>query len=245
MADNNIIRSSYSFCTEKSYQSLLIDYAAGTLCTPLSCVVAAHLTLSPESRAHVEEIEKIGGSLLEEFCEPVPMTHNCLEHVLAKLTPRCNNKKNNKDISSEETHKIGGVDVPASLLKLIDCPFKKRQWKKISDGIEIYPLQKNWYMNFVLMRFAPSAHAKTHTHKGIEITLVLDGSFSDESGDYQRGEMIVMDENSQHTPTANANTGCICLSARSNPYRKLKTLACWAQNFKKEIAKSLFRPYQT
>jgi len=53
-----------------------------------------------------------------------------------------------------------------------------------------------------------------HTHKGFEITLLLQGSFSDEMGEYQRGDFIWLDGEHTHNPIS--EQGCVCLTVSSD-----------------------------
>ena len=58
-----------------------------------------------------------------------------------------------------------------------------------------------------------------HGHGGAELTLVLEGAYSDETGAYRRGDMQDVDETIEHTPVADTETGCICLIASEQPAR--------------------------
>ncbi|ASJ97245.1 MULTISPECIES: ChrR family anti-sigma-E factor [Shewanella] len=53
-----------------------------------------------------------------------------------------------------------------------------------------------------------------HTHKGFEITLLLQGSFSDEMGEYHRGDFIWLDGEHTHQPVT--QEGCVCLTVSSD-----------------------------
>ena len=53
-----------------------------------------------------------------------------------------------------------------------------------------------------------------HTHKGFEITLLLDGSFVDDDGEYQAGDFIYRDASHQHQPRS--EQGCLCLTVVSD-----------------------------
>lgn len=53
-----------------------------------------------------------------------------------------------------------------------------------------------------------------HTHSGFELTLLLDGEFSDEDGDYVAGDFIWLDGRHQHTPTT--KDGCLCYTVVSS-----------------------------
>lgn len=58
-----------------------------------------------------------------------------------------------------------------------------------------------------------------HGHKGREMTLVLQGAFSDADGRYGRGDVEIADDAVQHTPVAEAGQDCICLAATEAPLR--------------------------
>jgi putative transcriptional regulator len=60
----------------------------------------------------------------------------------------------------------------------------------------------------------------THTHKGFEITLLLQGSFEDEMGTYHAGDFIWLDSKHTHQPVT--KTGCVCLTVSSNAIRFTK-----------------------
>jgi putative transcriptional regulator len=53
-----------------------------------------------------------------------------------------------------------------------------------------------------------------HTHKGFEITLLLDGSFKDEMGEYHAGDLIWLDGEHHHSPVT--ENGCVCLTVSSD-----------------------------
>ncbi|NMM39779.1 ChrR family anti-sigma-E factor [Pseudoalteromonas arctica] len=53
-----------------------------------------------------------------------------------------------------------------------------------------------------------------HTHTGFELTLLLDGEFGDEDGDYVAGDFMWLDGRHQHTPTT--KEGCLCYTVVSS-----------------------------
>ncbi len=53
-----------------------------------------------------------------------------------------------------------------------------------------------------------------HTHKGFEITLLLQGSFEDEMGTYQAGDFIWLSDEHTHNPVT--QEGCVCLTVSSD-----------------------------
>lgn len=57
-----------------------------------------------------------------------------------------------------------------------------------------------------IVRYAPGTQFKKHTHDLGEEILVLEGVFSDETGDYPAGTYLMNPPGSSHTPFS--NTGC-------------------------------------
>ena len=58
-----------------------------------------------------------------------------------------------------------------------------------------------------------------HGHNGIELTLVLQGSFVDETDRFGVGDLEVADNDLTHVPVAGPGAPCICLAATDAPLR--------------------------
>ncbi len=68
-----------------------------------------------------------------------------------------------------------------------------------------------------LLKIRPGGSATTHTHLGDEYTVILEGSFSDESGVYSQGDFMVKGAQDKHTSVATRNRECICLAVTEGP----------------------------
>jgi putative transcriptional regulator len=58
-----------------------------------------------------------------------------------------------------------------------------------------------------------------HQHRGDEISVVLEGGFSDELGSYGPGDYIFRTEDDVHSPQADAHEDCLMLSVVSAPVK--------------------------
>jgi putative transcriptional regulator len=65
-----------------------------------------------------------------------------------------------------------------------------------------------------LLRIEAGGSIPEHTHKGYEITLLLEGSFKDDMGEYVAGDFIVLDGKHQHQPMS--ELGCLCYTVVSD-----------------------------
>lgn len=65
-----------------------------------------------------------------------------------------------------------------------------------------------------LLRIEPGGGVPEHTHKGFELTVLLAGSFHDESGEYVKGDFIMLDGSHQHHPMS--TNGCLCYTVAND-----------------------------
>jgi len=69
--------------------------------------------------------------------------------------------------------------------------------------------------NFIFME--KGGGVPEHTHRGSEMTLVVNGEFSDGLANYDSGDFMVMDGSHIHTPSTNADEGCLVFSIVDKP----------------------------
>jgi len=205
----------------EGYELLLLGYAAGILDQAQDLIVSSHLALSPAGRQFVGRCESIGGALLEHECAPVSMSHHSLQACLEKL----DQPEPQPSAASEETLFPEDIDLPCMLKKILCAQRKRPHWHRSFYGMKSFSLElecKNSAAKF--MKIDPAVSTPTHGHRGIEITLVLDGAFTDGVAEYQRGDLIVADEDLEHKQTTHADQGCTCFVVSSAPI-KLSGLA--------------------
>ena len=70
-----------------------------------------------------------------------------------------------------------------------------------------------------------------HGHRGLELTLVLQGAFEDEEGRFARGDIEIADADLDHMPVADVSEDCICLAVTDAPLRFKGWLPRLAQPF--------------
>jgi putative transcriptional regulator len=58
-----------------------------------------------------------------------------------------------------------------------------------------------------------------HGHRGTELTLVLQGAFSDKTDRFGKGDIEVATQDLNHQPIAEMDEDCICLAATDAPLR--------------------------
>ncbi len=200
---------------QSGYEALLFGYAAGNLDEAQSLVVATHLTFSEKARRIVKQCEDMGGALIETQCEPVSMCDSALNNVLSRIENETKCAEHKHACCQKEAL---GFEIPKPLAETVTGePIK---WKSLFPGMKAYDLPLSCNKSVARFMKADPGHVSPHhSHGGMEITLVLDGAFSDETGLYHRGDLIVTDEDCDHTPKACPKNGCICLVVSSEPIK--------------------------
>jgi anti-sigma factor ChrR (cupin superfamily) len=74
-------------------------------------------------------------------------------------------------------------------------------------GLSVLPLHEYGSEHVALVRWAPGTRFQAHTHWGGEEILVLEGTFSDEYGDYPAGSWLRSPHLSRHQPFS--DPGCL------------------------------------
>jgi len=196
------------------YHALLLDYAAGRLDEAKNLIVAAHVSMSRTAHQYLEQYESLGGYVLEQECTPVSLCESALDNILEKIDTA------EPEENPQRMTFPGKLDVPAPLQECLSTQRRKPGWKFMYPGFKTFKLDmdcKNSHTRF--LKVAPAKKTPHHTHGGIELTLILDGAYEDEFGRYQRGDLIIKDEQHTHSPQACAHEGCICMIVSDTPIK--------------------------
>jgi putative transcriptional regulator len=187
-------------------QTLLLDYAAGSLGEASAVLVATHLSLCPECRVEVAGIEAIGGALIETI-EPAPLAHGDIASVLRKLDKRPEASAATPDFDAE-TRRL----IPAPLRRHIGANLGDIRWKSLGTVRQVDLAMSRVGGHARLLRLKGGAKVPCHGHDGLEMTIVLASGFSDQSGHYLRGDMVVAGNDVTHSPIADVGEDCICFA---------------------------------
>jgi putative transcriptional regulator len=190
--------------------SLLARYVAGTLPTPARVLVEAHLELKPKNRIKVANLESMAGLELMDI-DPVPLSNRdaMLAAVLASAAPEAS------------TRDVGGSErvFPKALYDFVGFDANEVPWRTRMPGFKEYDIGEIEGCHVNLFWIKPGRTVPAHTHEGSEISLVLDGAFSDARGHYGRGDISVADDSVDHRPNADMGRPCIGLAVMDAPLK--------------------------
>ena len=179
---------------------LIFDYSNGNLNESKSLFVSMYLFLNSAAAKKSFIFDNILANNFNEIKNIAPknLTYaDCINETSGEKI----NKRNNK-IANPLSNLFGD--------------FKGISWKSIYKGFKEYNLPIDGKDSIKLIKMDPGTSVPLHSHNGKEYILVLDGSFCDEYGEYNKGDMQINDQKIKHNPTACDNNGCICLSITEN-----------------------------
>jgi putative transcriptional regulator len=180
----------------------LLAYAAGTLSPPEAVVVATHLAMRPENGEWVRRLQAVGGALLDDLA-PAPLAVDALDRALARV----------------ETDG-GEAGAPEPLNDMTELPEPLRRyrlgpWRWMGPGIQVRDVHapRDGRCRVILLKIAPGRSTPTHSHCGVELTLVLSGAYATETARFGPGDFEEADGEVHHTPRVVSDEPCLCVAA--------------------------------
>ncbi len=187
---------------------LLAAFSAGSLQLSHALCISTHLEHCDECRSNLMRLNSMGANLMEEL-KPAKASENLKSSVLSMLD----------DEVTEATPVINRDSrVPRALQQFIPDDYDSLQWHRVSPSIQTARLCTDSNGSKVeMLRIKPGGQVPSHTHTGDEYTMLLEGSFSDESGVYKEGDFVVRDGRHKHKPMVTEDRECICLTVTDAP----------------------------
>lgn len=171
---------------DNAYAAFMLDYAAGVLPPADRLVAEIHTVLSPQGGRNARLLDAVGGAMLE------------------RATPG----------TRIEAPRFGEQDAvqPASIR--LD-PYLKRdllgmKWRRNIWGVKTASTDVPMAS---FLRLEPGERAPAHSHGRRDVTVVLCGTYADEFGVYERGDLAFAEPGMRHEPRAVGDETCVCLLA--------------------------------
>lgn len=189
-----------SAITHHTPDAMLAAYAAGNLPYAFAVAVASHVSLCAQCRAALEAHQAVGGAVLEET-GAVALSASLKDNILAQL---------DAPFTPDPVYERNGI-YPGPVMAALKG--RAPRWKTLGMGVRQDILSEESDGSVRLLYIPPGQAVPDHGHNGLEMTLVLQGSFSDETGRFAVGDLEIANEDLEHTPVADQGDACICLAA--------------------------------
>lgn len=201
---------------------LLMAHAAGQLPDAFGLVVATHVSLCDDCRARLAAFEAVGGAMIDR-CGTVDMSADALDACLNRITGAAPEPR-------PRPRQRPGL-FPLPLHDYIGGDLDAVKWRPIGMGVRQAILRTERGASARLLYIPAGQAVPDHGHRGLELTLVLQGAFRDETDRFGPGDVEIASEDLHHTPIAEAGPDCICLAATDAPLRFSGLIPRLAQPF--------------
>lgn len=202
--------------------ALLMGYSAGTLPEAFNLVVATHISMCDECRARMIEFDTLGGEVMDSET-PVDMGVDSLAATLALIA--------SGDAKEPAAPSYAKGLFPDPLQAYVGGDLDAVKWRKVGGGVRQAILPTNESASVRLLHIPAGVAVPDHGHQGMELTLVLQGAFTDESDRFAAGDIEIADQDMDHKPVAEQGLDCICLAATDAPLRFNGLIPRMAQPF--------------
>jgi putative transcriptional regulator len=167
----------------------------------------------------------VGGALLDGT-DSEPVSQDCFAETMRLISSGALRPEKRSPARGDAASIL-----PAPVREYVGGDVDKVKWKPIGMGVKqaILPTSKDATAR--LLYIPAGAAVPDHGHRGMELTLVLQGAFVDETDRFARGDIEIADEDLTHTPVADIGEDCICLAATDAPLRFNKLIPRIAQPF--------------
>jgi len=199
--------------------ALLTDYTVGSLSVAPAVSVTTHLKYCQQCRDSVGSLKQLGGALLCE-AEPAQISSDLLTQTLDRLDADEGEMALAEGASEVQEFELSDElkGIPEYLNQFL--PRNGLNWRKLSSSVTVAPISVGeTRYELALHKICAGGQTPVHDHNGVEYTVVLKGSFSDEDGMYNEGDFLTREPGDIHRPFATQHEDCICLSVLEAPIR--------------------------
>lgn len=191
----------------------LMSFAAGQLSNSLGIMIACHLEQCAQCRQQIAKYETLGGEILASV-ESQAVSPELISRVMDKL--------DHPEPSTQVTlpTSSGNSEIPRPLRRFVTQGYDDLKWTGMSRNIREYTINiddPEYTAKFYKIK--AGKELPEHTHHGSEFTMVMEGSFSDRTCQYHRGDFILADEQTVHQPRASMDGDCICFAVMDAPLK--------------------------
>jgi putative transcriptional regulator len=190
-------------------QELLVRHSAAQLPLSLSIAVSAHIEMCPQCGSVVRKITEQQADLFESQDVSNNINFSTILEEIFEHKPEFQAEPKKTAIN---TISVAGTkyQLPRALTRFTDL-----KWSSFGAISRARVVKDADNIRGSLLHIEKNSAIPSHTHKGYELTLLLEGTFEDENGVYNKGDFIWLDNSVEHTPFT--QEGCLCYAVQDAP----------------------------
>lgn len=198
----------------------LIEFSTGTGSSAMSIAISTHLHFCQACRLQVSDTESMAAVFFEQQTE-ADLDAGGFDKLMERLK---------QEPAPAPQPKRAPSRFPPVVEKLIHQDTESLDWRSPMKNLRVSRLfTDETGLILGLHHMRSGGRVPHHTHRGNEISVVIEGGFSDEMGSYGPGDFIHLSKEHHHSPQADADGDCWMLSLVEAPVRLTGPLG-WVLN---------------
>lgn len=201
--------------THHPQYDLLCAFVEGELPASLSAGIAIHAELCETCAKNIERLTQ--ESAANTFASDVKVYNaysdkqttiaanddSAFKQMIDSIT-------NDESIIESKVHEPLDIEIKGTTYQLPQAlrSMSMMGWQKMGKLSRSRLNLNEGSLHSSLLHIDKEGGVPSHTHKGFELTLLLEGSFEDEMGTYVKGDFIWLTNKETHTP--HTTEGCLC-----------------------------------
>ncbi|MFT5544119.1 MAG: putative transcriptional regulator [Arenicella sp.] len=191
------------------------EFSSGNCEPAKALMISAHVDMCPQCQQQCIEFQ---AELASEIFNPkatIAPLDSQFYTMMSKITdlPESNFITSETSCSSVE---LDGkfFELPRALRRYVK---NTGNWSRLVGKIWQAPVDLGDIGKANFMYMEKGGRVPEHTHKGTEMTLVVDGQYGDGIANYDCGDFTIMDNHHNHLPHSEADDGCLVFTIVDQP----------------------------
>lgn len=191
-------------------------YAAGQLDPAFSLLLETQAALSPAAARKMTTAELLAGIFLESEKE-APVSDGALQSAFDRIDAF---EAGEPIVRDAANHAHGAIEevlaLPDPLRETVLRTSETADWQALSRGVRRLELDVDSGAEVELYRIEAGQKLPRHSHRAGELTLVVAGGYTDETGQFGPGDLSVKGPDDTHQPVADMDGVCFALAIRED-----------------------------
>ena len=192
----------------------MTEFSAGSLAMTRALCISAHIDHCRSCQQRLTRLQYLASAQLENL-----PAQNVSQSLKSQVMQQLKNTEVSAQCDQPQTpQKQTQSDIPRCLHKWVTGSFDELNWSKLSPSISISEIcSEGNGSKAALVKVKAGGSMAHHSHTGEEVTVILQGSFSDEDGIYCKGDYLFRQPGHKHNPIVSKDQDCICLMVLDAP----------------------------
>ena len=193
----------------------LQEFSAGNCKPAMALMISAHVDMCPQCRSNCIEIQhEFASELFDKplINEPLNDEYIAMMSNITRLPVADNVVPEVIKSSIELDGKF--FELPRTLRRHVK---NTGNWSRLVGKLWQAPVDLGDIGKANFMYMEKGGRVPEHTHKGTEMTLVVDGQYGDGIAEYDCGDFTTMNNQHNHLPHSEADDGCLVFTIVDQP----------------------------